>query len=315
MTSEKVELLAPEIAGYGPGNTGIPYAYSFVGGIPGPHVVISALMHGNELCGAYVLDALLQAGLRPRRGRLSLVFCNVDAFHSFEPDNPGASRYLDEDMNRLWSAEILDGGRDSRERQRVRALRPLFDQADLVLDLHSMQQDAPPLLLCGRQPRSLDLARRIGCPAWVVADAGHVAGPRLIDYARFTDPAGTAMAVLAECGQHWRAAAVPMALETTARFLLHSGIVAPEDVAPWLTLPPQPPVRAVQVTHAITVDSSRFHFLAAFTGMDVVPTAGTLIALDGLREIRTPYDDCLLIMPARRLVRGQTAVRLGRLLP
>jgi len=28
--------------------------------------------------------------------------------------------------------------------------------------------------------------------------------------------------------------------------------------------------------------------------------------------VRTPYDDCVLIMPSRRLVKGQTAVRLGR---
>ena len=37
-----------------------------------------------------------------------------------------------------------------------------------------------------------------------------------------------------------------------------------------------------------------------------------MIATDGEREIRTPYDDCVPIMPSRRLARGQTAVRLGR---
>jgi hypothetical protein len=44
----------------------------------------------------------------------------------------------------------------------------------------------------------------------------------------------------------------------------------------------------------------------------VIPRAGTVIAYDAGKEIRTPYDDCVLIMPTRRLVRGQTAVRLGR---
>jgi hypothetical protein len=29
--------------------------------------------------------------------------------------------------------------------------------------------------------------------------------------------------------------------------------------------------------------------------------------------VRTPYDDCILIMPSRRLAPGLTAVRLGRL--
>jgi hypothetical protein len=39
---------------------------------------------------------------------------------------------------------------------------------------------------------------------------------------------------------------------------------------------------------------------------------GTLIGRDDEREVRTPYDDCVLIMPSRRFVKGQTAVRLGR---
>jgi len=43
-----------------------------------------------------------------------------------------------------------------------------------------------------------------------------------------------------------------------------------------------------------------------------VPAAGTLLARDGAREIRTPYDDCVLVMPTRRPRRGETAVRLGR---
>jgi hypothetical protein len=44
----------------------------------------------------------------------------------------------------------------------------------------------------------------------------------------------------------------------------------------------------------------------------VIPHAGTVIGADGDRPVTTPYDDCVLIMPSRRLTRGQTAVRLGR---
>jgi hypothetical protein len=49
-----------------------------------------------------------------------------------------------------------------------------------------------------------------------------------------------------------------------------------------------------------------------FTGLEVIAEAGTLIGWDGDREVRTPYDDCVLVMPSKRLYRGQTAVRLGR---
>ena len=44
-----------------------------------------------------------------------------------------------------------------------------------------------------------------------------------------------------------------------------------------------------------------------------MPRAGTLVARDGDTEIRTPYDECALVMPMRRRARpGDTAVRLGR---
>jgi hypothetical protein len=38
-----------------------------------------------------------------------------------------------------------------------------------------------------------------------------------------------------------------------------------------------------------------------------------VLGRDGERDVLTPYDNCVLIMPSRRLTKGQTAVRLGRL--
>jgi hypothetical protein len=49
-----------------------------------------------------------------------------------------------------------------------------------------------------------------------------------------------------------------------------------------------------------------------FIGMEVIPRAGTVFAWEDDRPLVTPYDDCVLIMPASRMHRGQTAVRLGR---
>ncbi|MBT5943731.1 MAG: hypothetical protein HOG93_03815, partial [Rhodospirillaceae bacterium] len=53
-------------------------------------------------------------------------------------------------------------------------------------------------------------------------------------------------------------------------------------------------------------------FVEPFVGMEVIAGRDTVIAHDGVDPIRTPYDDCVLIMPSRRLVAGQTAVRFGR---
>ena len=82
--SYPVELTAPDIEPYRKGNTGIEFVTSFDSGVPGPHVAINAITHGNEICGAIALDALLKQGVRPVKGKLSFAFVNhmVSVTHS-----------------------------------------------------------------------------------------------------------------------------------------------------------------------------------------------------------------------------------------
>jgi hypothetical protein len=310
----KVELTPPDIEPYRAGNTAIDYVTSFDAPEPGPHVLVTALTHGNEICGAITLDWLLRAGVRPRRGRLSLAFDNVAAYREFDPRYPIASRYIDEDFNRLWSPATLDGPRRSIELERARALRPVVDSADYLLDLHSMQYATAPLMLAGLLPRSRELAWRVGIPELIMCDAGHAAGPRMRDYGGFGDPASEKTALLIECGQHWERRAAEVATDVTLRFLIALDVVTRDDVA-GLGGPDfaaHPKQRVIEVTDAVTISGDRFDFAGDFRGLEVLGKKGTLIGRDDGREVRTPYDGCVLIMPSRRLVRGQTAVRLGR---
>ena len=75
-----IEVSFPSLAAYAAGNCGIPYAWTFAARRSGPHVLVQALTHGNEVCGAIALDWLLREGLRPARGTLSVVFANVAAY-------------------------------------------------------------------------------------------------------------------------------------------------------------------------------------------------------------------------------------------
>lgn len=294
------------------GNTGIDFVTSLDGAAPGPHVVLNAMMHGNEPCGLAALTFLKRVGLAPRRGRLTLAFANVAAGQP--AGGRPAARFRDQDMNRLWSPALLDGGAQSVELERARRLRPIYESADFLLDLHSMQNGTVPLILCGPTRRARDFACRLQHPHWVVADRGHAAGPRLIDFGRFTDADGSAVAVLAECGQHRSEAARRTAIETSLRFLLTTGIVDEADVAPHLAAAKHPAPTLVEVTHAVTIATDRFQFVGERRGMEMVHRAGTLIGRDGPTEIRTPYDECVLVMPSPALRAGQTAVRLGRIL-
>ena len=313
-TAYRIELKPPDIDAYRSGNTGIDFVTTFDSGKSGPHVLVNALTHGNELCGAIALDFLFRHGVRPVRGRLTLCFANVAAYRCFDPGRPGASRFVDEDFNRLWSSQVLDGPRNSVELTRARTLRPLYDTVDLLLDLHSMQHATPPLVLCGTTERGRRLAQAVGVPEWIVADNGHASGRRLLDYAGFADPIGPKTALLAECGQHWERDAASVAIETTLRFLVATGTISPDFAAP-LQLPvPSAPQHLIEITDAVTAGTDRFVYTADYIGMEMIDTAGTVIGFDGDRPVRTPYDRCVLIMPSRRLRRGQTAVRLGRIL-
>ena len=307
-----VDVAFPDLTEYAAGNTGVPYVWRFAAERAGPHVTLQALTHGNEVCGAIALAQLLESGLRPLRGTLTLIFANVDAYAGFDPADPFASRCIDEDFNRLWSTDVLDGPRTSRELSRARALRPCYDATDYLLDLHSMTDPCPPLALAGRQRKGLELAHDIGLPQHIVVDGGHKAGTRLRDYAFFDDPDDPRCALLIECGQHWERAAPGVALQSALRFLRHFGMTPPEILEAHLDPAPLPEQRAIAVTDVVTIESEEFAFAQPIEGLQAVARAGTLLARDGERDIRTPYDDCVLIMPTRRPRKGETAVRLGR---
>ena len=311
-TSYPVELAAPDIAQYRQGNTGIDYVTTRDSGFPGAHVMLSAVVHGNELCGAHALDYLLREGVRPSRGKLTLAFMNVQAYARFDPANPVASRYVDEDFNRVWSAAMLDGPRRSVELRRAREVRPLVDTVDLLLDIHSMQHPTVPLLLAGPHAKGRRLAVDLATPAHVVCDAGHAAGTRLRDYGAFGDPDNAGNALLVECGQHWSRGTARVAIEVALRFLACSGIVTHDWVAVRLPKTALARQRIIDVSGPVTIETDRFRFIRNFEGMEVIPEPGTIIGWDGDRAIRTPHPDCVLIMPSRRLHRGESAVRFGR---
>ena len=98
-----IELTPPDIEPYAKGNIGVPYVTSFDSGHSGPHLMISAIVHGNELCGPIALDWLLRNEVRPLRGKLTLAFINVAAYERFDPADPYTTRYVDQDFNRVWS--------------------------------------------------------------------------------------------------------------------------------------------------------------------------------------------------------------------
>lgn len=320
MNEPAFELPVPDLSRWRGGNTGTPGVWRFESGQRGRDVLVTALIHGNELCGAWALAAALQAGLRPRRGTLTLALCNLAAFDRFDAAEFSRSRLVDQDLNRVWGAmdwRQKEGHRSS-EQGRALELLPFAACADWLLDLHSMHNAGPPLMLTGLPARHIALARELGTPALVVADAGHSEGCRLRDHGRFgVDEDNGTRSLLLECGFHGELAARDVAIDMLGRFLLAAGTLDAADLPEDWLRPLPAAQRVLEVTEAVVAAAGEPpRFASPWATGQTIAEAGTLLGWNGGRPFHTPYPDCTLIMPSVRNARpGLTIVRLARHLP
>jgi predicted deacylase len=113
-----------------------------IAGAPGPTMILTCLTHGHEACGLAPLWYLLQQEDLQKHLRGTLLLCvnnpePASAYFAEGPDgDPRVHRYRDIDMNRLpRNAEDLASG-DTAELRRLRALLPVYAQADIGVDFH-----------------------------------------------------------------------------------------------------------------------------------------------------------------------------------
>jgi predicted deacylase len=312
-----VELQAPDLSAWEKSNTDVPYVWSFDSGKPGPHVMVQALTHGNEICGAIVVDWFMRQNIRPNAGRLTIAFANMLAFANWDPLNPSKSRFVDEDYNRVWGDDVLLGSRDSAELRRARLLRPFVDSCDYLLDIHSMSEPCAPIMVCGAAgqggEKSAALSKLLGLPENLLIDTGHPAGLRMIERGGFGKPNDPRTGLLIECGQHWEKSSVDVANDSLLLFLKHFGVIDAAFAQAHLRQPLPARQRIIRVTEAVVAKSTAFAFNKAYTGLEVIAKKGDLIATDGEQRIVAPYDDTVLVMPSTSNVRvGATTVRFGR---
>jgi len=301
------EVLPRGLSAYRKGNTGVDYVHRFESGRPGPHVLVNALTHGNEVCGMVAATHLLDSGVRPKIGTLTVSFANVAAYETFDREQPYDSRLLVHNFNRIWSPQWLDGGQDSPELRRARAMRPVVAAADHILDIHSTSQPVPAFWVYPGYERNAAAAQAIGRPPLhLVMPKGMNTGTPLIQYGRHGHEEGNAVGLVVECGQHFLRATADMAVAVTLDFLAHFGLVDHRQ-------PPRPsePQRRFELLATPLIKTEAFRFVRPLAGLETF-AKGELIATDGAEEIRAPCDDCTVFMPARAAIVGREAVYLTR---
>ena len=301
-----LEVLPRDLSAYREGNVGIPYVHRFESGRPGPHVLINAITHGNEICGMVAATHLLDTGVRPKIGTLTVSFAHVEAYEAFDIENPYENRQLVHNLNRIWSAAMLDGPEDSPELRRAREMRPVLDAADFVLDIHSTRAPVQPFWVYNELDRNTALASAVGAPqVHLVMPPELFPGTGVMGYGRHGDPdSDSGGSLVVECGQHFAQSAADLATDVTLRFLVHAGLIdAPAGMAP----PPVP--RRYRLLQVHMVKSEDFAFTRPVIGFETF-AKNELIAMNGTEEIRSPCDDCTIFMPTRMPIVGREAVYL-----
>lgn len=175
------------------------------GRAPGPLVIVTGGVHGNEPAGVHAVRrvlAQLQARAMPLRGTLMGVAGNRAGLDR-------KVRYLDRDLNRRWLVPEMiallarDPAQDSPEDREQRELLHLFAplcaraRAPIVfLDLHSTSGDGAPFVCMADVLRNRTIAFALGIP--VVLGLEEVIDGSMIGF--FTDIGHIGVAV--EGGQH-----------------------------------------------------------------------------------------------------------------
>ena len=306
-TSQAFEVLPRDLTAYRAGNVGVDHVHRFNSGRPGPHVLINALTHGNEFCGMVAATHLLDTGVRPLIGTLTVSFANVAAYETFDTARPFDSRQLVHNLNRIWSSAWLDGPDDSPELQRARALRPVVAAADHVLDIHSTSQPVQPFWVYPQFDRNGTAALAMGEPAvHLVMPQGLGSGTPLIQHGVHGTPGHHGVALVAECGQHFLQSSADRAIRVAMGFLAHFGLLAPL------------PGRAAPVAHqrygllqTCMVTHADFRFARPLVGFETF-APGELIASQGPDQIHAPAGGCTVLMPTREPIIGREAVYLSR---
>ncbi len=301
-----IEVTPRDLSAYRVGNTGIDYVHRFDAGRPGPHVMINALTHGNEFCGMVAVCHLLDSGVRPKIGTLTLSFANVAAYGTFDAAQPFESRLITHNLNRIWSSAWLDGSEDSIELRRAREMRPAVAAAHHILDIHSTSQDVVPFWVYPAYERNAAVARALPKPeVHLVMPAGLGSGTPLIQHGAHAGADAPGAALVAECGQHFKQATADLAVEVALAFLGQFGLIDRE------VTPAARPPRRFELLRTHVIQHESFAFTRPVIGFETFDE-GELIATDGPLEIRAPCDRCTIFMPARVAIVGREGVYLTK---
>jgi succinylglutamate desuccinylase len=260
--------------------------WQWTGPNPGPQVMVVGGIHGNEVTGSMLVEALrrdLSAGtLALSAGTLTLALGNPRAIAS---GTRGSEPHAD--LNRVFTdARLADAADTSYETQRARELAPLLASADYLIDLHATNKPSQAfLVLATDSPKHRALCRFFACEEILHVPETVISGTTvgLVDLHRGTG-------VCFESGWVGDLTRVGEMRRSVEAILRHTGLLAPAE-APTL----QDDQRLFVLTSAITLTDAGFAFAEGRGQRSFEPfAAGDLLGHHGAAPLTAPCDGVLM---------------------
>ena len=301
-------------------------AITLAGAMPGPKLVVCGCVHGNEIIGKQVLDALLQH-LNPQEicGSITLILGNPAAYAR-------GVRYVDEDLNRLWSQErVARAGnaeplRRHTEEARVLELLPYLEGAEYALDIHATVQPTPhAFVYCAPTPAHRALARCFEVP-YILSPAPEFSAPSMSFCLDNYVDAQRGVGLTLEAGWLQEEGLFAATYTGVVRALMQVGSASAEVAALLLrraevgdayaqslhtgsASAATEPVE-LEVYEEIIAQTAEFRFVEPVENFHRVP-AGSVFAYDGAAAQRVQCDS-YIIFPKASLAPGKEAGYLAR---
>lgn len=133
--------------------------YQYDGGKSDYTIHISAIIHGNEIGSLPAIVQLivnLEQKILSFGGKINITLANPEASRLNQ-------RFIDADLNRLFLNGQPKEHLETHEGKRARALMPLLEQCNIILDLHqTMLPSAMPFYIFPNSPIAIAIAEAIG---------------------------------------------------------------------------------------------------------------------------------------------------------
>ena len=289
--------------------------FQYTGKHPGPHLVITGAVHGNEPCGPRaiqrVMDKLIDGDITITTGQLTLIpLCNPAAYKK-------GTRYYERNMNRHFYPKDAP---DTYEDRLINELAPCLEKADYLLDIHSYHSGGPPFVFVDKgDNESQRLARMLGVRETIAGFAQAYANAG-IDQSKWTSMGTTEYvrmqnghALTLECGQHGHPQSVEVAWRAVLGVLYHLGMAAING-APAGQIPEKAGPQDLACTQASQVVYKRRtgHLRHNWQHLERIAPGSAIAEYSDGTLIHAPADATRIIMPDPECPVGEEWFYLGR---